>query len=230
MDLNPNIDLEFKDCFISDISLPDCLERVDGPIPYDSRHLRRLAGGLLNEAMSVARPRAAFKLTLVEFTEDGSEAMVGPLSFKSSVFTDNLRGLGRAFPFLATEGPELAEWAASLAPRDRTAAFIIRYLALKEAERRLEERLCEMYDLTNLGALSPGVLPGWPLTGQRNLFELLSPIPENLQVTLRGDSFWMAPDVSSSGIYFETEAGFHNCKLCPLDRCPLRRFEREGRC
>ena len=37
----------------------------------------------------------------------------------------------------------------------------------------------------------------------------------------------MVPDVSSSGLYFETEAGFHNCRLCPLDTCPLRRYGRD---
>jgi hypothetical protein len=216
---------------ISDIEIPDSLERLDGPIPYDSRQLRRVAGGLLSEAASVARPKAAWRLSLIHFDlpDIPVQVRIGPIVLKSQDLIGNLIGLGRVFPFLATEGPELAQWAAALAPRDRTAAFIIRYLALKEAERRLEEKLTDLYGLSRLGAICPGVLPSWPLTGQRELFKLLDPIPGDLGVSLRGDSCWMTPDVSSSGFYFETEGGFHNCKLCPLDRCPLRRFERDER-
>ncbi|MDR1050110.1 MAG: hypothetical protein LBP95_03335 [Deltaproteobacteria bacterium] len=213
---------------ISDISLPDCLDRVDGPLPYDSKHLRRIAGGLMDEAAAVARPMAAWKLTLIEKNPGRkNQVKIGPVTLDNPILTDNLGGLGRVFPFLATEGPELAAWAESLPARERTAAFTIRYLALKEAERRLEEKLTAMFGVLRLGAMSPGVLPAWPLAGQRDLFALLDPIPRTLGVSLRGDSCWMAPDVSSSGLYFETEIGFHNCKLCPLERCPLRRFERQ---
>ncbi|MDR1111746.1 MAG: hypothetical protein LBP92_13890 [Deltaproteobacteria bacterium] len=225
--LDEDAEAEIETVVLDDIDLPASLERLDGPLPYDSRHLRRVAGSLLNEAMVIAKPRAAFRLSLIR--DEGEDRIeIGPVVLESPVLTKNLRGLGRAFPFLATEGPELAGWAASLAPRDRTAAFVIRYLALKEAERRLEERLSVEYGVSGMGAMSPGVLPAWPLSGQGPLFELLRPLPEELGVSLKGDSFWMSPDVSSSGLYFETEAGFHNCRLCPLDRCPLRRFVRDG--
>jgi hypothetical protein len=215
---------------IDDIDLHSSLNRLDGPLPYDSKHLRRVAGSLFAEAIAIARPKAAYKLSLVRVNDNGpnKKIEIGPVILEDKVLTDNLKGLGRVFPFLATEGPELAEWASALGNRERTAAFVIRYLALKEAERRLEERLTELYDLTSLGAMSPGVLPSWSLAGQKELFDLLAPLPLDLGVTLNGDSFWMSPDVSSSGLYFETEVGFHNCRLCPLDTCPLRRFSRDN--
>ncbi|MDR2366559.1 MAG: hypothetical protein LBF58_00365 [Deltaproteobacteria bacterium] len=214
---------------IGGIGLPESLEGFEGPFPYDPKHLKRLAGPLLAEAAAIARPKAAFRLALIE-AEDlgcGHRVGIGPVVLENNVLADNLKDLGRAFPFVATEGPELAEWASGLGPRDKNVAFLFRYMALKEAERRLELRLTELYGLSGLGAMSPGVLPAWPLTGQKELFELLSPLPGRLGVSLNAQSFWMSPGVSSSGIYFETEAGFHNCRLCPLDACPLRRFVRD---
>jgi hypothetical protein len=231
MDLDTSFNDEIEIEIIDDIDLPASLERIDGPLPYDSKNLRKVAGSLLNEAMAIARPKAAFRLSLIRVGETSGgrkEVEIGPVVLKNRVLTDNLKDLGRVFPFLATEGPELAEWASVLSPRDRTAAFVIRYLALKEAERRLEERLTTLYGLSRLGAMSPGVLPSWPLSSQKELFELLQPLPMELGVSLKGDSFWMSPDVSSSGLYFETEVGFHNCRLCPLDNCPLRRFGRDN--
>jgi hypothetical protein len=229
MELSATSETDLETGIISDIKLPDCLERIDGPLPYDSGRLRKLVGTLWDEAAAIARPKAAWKLTFLEKTpEKKYQIKIGPRVLQNPVLTKNLVDLGRIFPFLATEGPELAHWAETLPPKEKVAAFTIRYLALKEAERRLEERLSQLFGLTNIGAMSPGVLPAWPLTGQKELFNLLSPIPETLKVNLRADSCWMIPDVSSSGLYFETEIGFHNCKLCPLERCPLRRFERQN--
>jgi hypothetical protein len=213
---------------ITDIGLPPGLDSA-GPLPTGSRTAKLAAGELFAEAAAVAKPKAAWRLALVERPRGRSGHLdIGGVPFRSQLIDDNLQDLGRAFPFLATEGRELAEWAENLPPRKRAAAFLIRYAALKEAERRLEERLTADYDLKALGAMSPGVLPQWPLTGQRTLFDLLAPFPEILGVTLSGRSMWMSPDMTSSGLFFETGAGFHNCRFCPLDKCPLRRYERSG--
>ncbi|MDR2387984.1 MAG: hypothetical protein LBE80_10445 [Deltaproteobacteria bacterium] len=229
MELDTSLAEEIEVEIIDDIELPTNFESFGGPFPYDSKHLRRVAGSLFGEALAIAKPKAAFRVSLLAI-EDlglGHKIEVGPVVLTDQILTDNLKDLGRVFPFLATEGPELAQWAQGLSARDKTAAFVIRYMALKEAERRLEERLTELYGLSRLGAMSPGVLPAWPLTGQESLFELLEPLPSQLGVSLKKGTYWMIPDVSSSGLYFETEAGFHNCRLCPLDTCPLRRFGRD---
>jgi hypothetical protein len=213
---------------ITDIALPTGLDLI-GPLPITSKTARLAAGELVEEAAAVARPMAAYRLALVNHDgERAGETYIGGRRFDSPLLSTNLADLGRAFPFLATEGPELARWAGGLPPAKRSAAFIIRYAALKEAERRLEERLVAQFELKSLGAMSPGVLPQWPLTAQKTLFELLGPLPRTLGVTLGADSMWMSPDMSSSGLYFETGADFHNCRLCPLDKCPLRRYERVG--
>ena len=149
MDLDAPATGEIEIEIIDDIELPTNFETFGGPFPYDSKHVRRVAGTLLGEAMAVAKPKAAFRLSLIQ-VEDlcfSPRVEIGPVVLDNQVLTDNLKDLGRVFPFLATEGPELAEWAASLSPRDKTAAFVLRYMALKEAERRLEARLTELYGL-----------------------------------------------------------------------------------
>jgi hypothetical protein len=229
MDLGESFIDENEIGIIDDIDLSASFGRFDGPLPYDSRHLRKLAGSLLNEALDVARPKAAYRVSQIQVEEcdELDRVEIGPVVLEDRILTKNLKGLGRVFPFLCTEGPELADWSSTLNPRDKMAVFIIRYLALKEAERRLEERLTSLFDLNSLSAMSPGVLTAWPISGQKELFELLRPLPESLKVSLKGESFWMSPDVSSSGLYFESAIGFHNCRLCPLDTCPLRRFNRD---
>ena len=225
--MKPRDDLDIGG-LITDIGLPQDLDAA-GPLPVGSKTAKLAAGDLFEEAAAIAKPKAAWRLALVSRHGERAETLdIGGVTFRSQLLDQNLQGLGRAFPFLATEGRELAEWAESLPLRKRTAAFIIRYAALKEAERRLEERLAEEFGLDSLSAMSPGVLPQWPLSAQKALFELMGPLPAVLGVSLAGGSMWMSPDMSSSGLYFEAEAGFHNCRLCPLDKCPLRRFERTG--
>ena len=214
---------------ITDIFLPPGLESA-GPLPLKSKTAKMAARELLEEAAAIARPRAGWRLALIDRSEEEPEALnIGEARFDNPLLAENLKDLGRAFPFIATEGPELAMWAEALPARKRAAAFLIRYAALKEAERRLEELLIERFDLKSLGAMSPGVLPEWPLAAQKSIFELLNPLPAVMGVSLSEPSMWMSPSMSSSGLFFETEAGFHNCLLCPLDNCPLRRFERAKR-
>jgi hypothetical protein len=226
----PSADLSAEQSFwlITDISLPKGLESA-GPLPIGSKTAKMAAGELLDEAALVAKPRAAFRLAVINRSPNAPDDLnIGGVRFKSPLLSNNLRELGRAFPFLATEGPELARWAEGLPLKKRTAAFLIRYAALKEAERRVEERLMEVFGIKSLGAMSPGVLPQWPLTAQKSLFELLSPLPAVIGVSLSGQSMWMSPDMSSSGLFFETEVDYHNCRLCPLDKCPMRRYERSA--
>ncbi|MDR2443375.1 MAG: hypothetical protein LBE31_07640 [Deltaproteobacteria bacterium] len=214
---------------ITDIELP--LEiNPSIALPFESSSLKMITLDLLREASTIAKPKAAWKLALIDwpYGPEADAIKVGEVVFQSSFISGNLRDLGRAFPFVATEGQELAAWAAKLPLKIKSAAFLVRYLALKEAERRLEEFLTAHFDLGTIGAMSPGVLPEWPLSGQVQLFELLGPLVKALEVTLKSPSMWMNPDVSSSGLFFETEAGYHNCLLCPLDCCPIRRFERQG--
>ena len=70
--------------------------------------------------------------------------------------------------------------------------------------------------------MNPGSTPGWRLEDQRVLFTILRDVREQIGVQLL-DSFFMVPTHSASGILFESEKGYLNCQLCPLENCPNRR-------
>ncbi len=184
--------------------------------------LKRLAG----EAEAIARPRAAFKLCAMKFGR-GDEILVDDLVFTSSLFKTNFAGLGRVFPYLATEGPELAEWGRARSDLDRIFANALQHEAMSQARTRLENFILEKFGLPQISAMNPGSLLIWPITQQTPLFKLLSPLDEKIQVTLL-PSFMMKPEHTVSGLFFQTDTKFHNCQLCPREDCPNRRAPYSG--
>ena len=75
--------------------------------------------------------------------------------------------------------------------------------------------------------MSPGSLAAWPIEQQGELFRLLAPVPERLGVALL-PSFMMKPEYSESGVFFETEKKFYNCRLCPQPACRGRQAAYRG--
>jgi hypothetical protein len=146
---------------------------------YNSVRIKNEANLLLELAIKIARPKAAWSLAPIRdlSLEFPHTVELGAIRFQSELLTKNLSGLGRSFAFIATEGLELASWAGSLPPAKKPAAFLIRYLSLKQAEKKVEENLKELFGPLSLGAMSPGVLPQWPISAQEPFFELLKPLP-----------------------------------------------------
>ena len=70
--------------------------------------------------------------------------------------------------------------------------------------------------------MSPGSLALWPIEQQAELFELMAPVPDELQLTL-SSAFLMKPEYSVSGIFFETEQKYYNCRLCSQANCRNRK-------
>ncbi len=184
--------------------------------------LKRLAG----EAGAIARPRAAFKLCAMRFGQ-GDDIVADGLVFTSSLFRTNFEGLGRVFPFLATEGPELAEWGRARTDLERVFANALQHEAMCQARTRLENVILEKFGLPQISAMNPGSLIVWPITQQMPLFKLLSPLDEKIGVTLL-PSFMMKPEHTVSGFFFQTDTKFHNCQLCPREDCPNRRAPYSG--
>ena len=52
-------------------------------------------------------------------------------------------------------------------------------------------------------------------------------MPERLGVELL-PSFMMKPEYSESGVFFETEKKFYNCRLCPQPACRGRQAAYRG--
>lgn len=183
--------------------------------------------GLSQEAKSIARPRALYGTAYVNSRSEGSVVIDG-VRFDSRVLQVNLEKAHRIFPFLATCGIELHDWAA--AQDDvllRYYAGEIAEAALRQALGALQKHLKERYRLGRTSTMSPGSLPDWPIQAQRPLFSLFGKAEELLGVRLT-DSLLMIPSKSVSGIRFPTEQTFASCQLCPREGCPSRQAPYDG--
>lgn len=177
---------------------------------------------LVEQARAVARPRGAYKLVTVQPRDDTSVLLDGA-PFTSRVLRVNLEGVHRAFPYIATCGSELEEWSTHF--DDAMHVFwadAIKEEALRNAVDALGNHLVDVYQPGTRGTMNPGSLEDWPISQQVPLFALFGDVPRQLGVGLT-ESFLMTPIKSVSGIWFQTEKGFQNCRLCPRDECPNRR-------
>ena len=176
---------------------------------------------LVQEAKATARPRALYGIAFIEERSESSVVVDG-IRLDSRVLRVNLEKAHRVFPFLATCGSELHEWAAGQDDvLQRYYADEIAEAALRQALGVLQNHLKDRYHLGRTSTMSPGSLPDWPIQAQRPLFALFGEGAEHLGVRLT-DSLLMVPSKSVSGIRFPTEQTFASCQLCPREGCPSR--------
>jgi hypothetical protein len=177
---------------------------------------------MVADAVSVARPKAMYKISLVELPAD-DRVVVDEVTFTSRVLKVNLEDTHRVFPYVVTCGVELDEWAQGM---DNTLhsywADAIAELALESAYEALENHLADQYGLGVTSEMNPGSLPDWPLKEQRIMFRLLGDPQSAIGVSL-SESYLMRPLKSVSGLLFATEEAFVSCQLCPRDDCIGRR-------
>jgi hypothetical protein len=177
---------------------------------------------LLDQAVNIAKPKALYKLVMIEAKDDHGVTLEGEY-IKSRVLRVNLEKAQRAFLYLATCGKELYDWKMALDdPLLQYYADTINYLALLSARETLLSYLKERYQVENSATMNPGSLDNWPLQGQIPLFKLLGDTQAKVGVELT-ESLLMIPNQSVSGILFETETHFASCQLCPMSNCPNRR-------
>ena len=177
---------------------------------------------LLRDAAAIARPRA---ICGVAYVDDRGEdwVIIDGVRFQSRVLAVNLAEAHRVFPFVATCGTELNDWAASL--DDILHQFwseAIREQALVAASQALAAEIDATWAPGPCGRMNPGSLPDWPLTEQEPLFRLIGDVTARVGVTLT-ESMLMVPSKSVSGIRFPTASTYENCMLCPRENCPGRR-------
>ncbi len=175
------------------------------------------------EAQALANPKVIYRVALVE--ADGDRTVhIDEGEFTSRVLRVNLEKAHRVFPFVATCGRELKDWAdthADMLQRFWADAIMEQALftAIQELDRRLEER----YQPGPLSAMNPGSLEDWPITQQQALFGLFGDTRAHIGVELT-ESMLMLPAKSVSGVLFPSQAGFMaSCQLCPREVCPNRR-------
>jgi len=177
---------------------------------------------LILEARAVARPRAGYLVAMVE--ERGSDyVIIDGLRISSRVLRINLDKINRVFPYVATGGVEIEDWANSqVDPIRRFWAKRICELALRSAIDALTEHIETRLQTGPTSEVNPGSTIDWPLEGQRDLFSLLGETARRIGVIL-AENLWMYPAMSSSGIRYPSDNIFENCSLCPREDCRLRR-------
>lgn len=187
----------------------------------------KMAGELsemLDRALSVACPRAAFRVTTVDSMGD-AHVLIKGIRFDSRVLRVNLTDAKAVYPFVATCGPELEEWAWSITGTLHAFwADTIMLLALGSAMAALEAHLKDKVSPAQLSCMNPGSLEDWPLPQQRPLFDLIGLIAHTVGVSLSSHML-LYPLKSVTGIQYVTGEHFVNCSLCPRQNCQSRRAE-----
>jgi hypothetical protein len=217
---------------MEDMLVTHVLEQIpfDVDLPLLKKRLRIKDGSaseaelvrLLEEAIPIARPRALYVLAYID--ERGNDwVKINGQVFSSRVLAVNLAQAHRVFPYLATCGPELEEWAAGHDDMlHRFWAEAIKERALFCAIRAVAEHIEVRYRPGPTARMNPGSLADWPLEQQAVFFTLLAGRQDSIGVRLT-ESMLMVPSKSVSGIHFPTEVAFENCELCPREGCPGRR-------
>jgi hypothetical protein len=176
---------------------------------------------LVREAQAIAKPKAIYAGASIESRNDDS-VVIEAITFTSRILRVNLEETDQVFPFIATCGIELEKWSTSIEGMlNRYCADMVKESALESATRALGEHLAETYCPGLLSMMNPGSLPDWPLSEQRNLFDLFGDVVDSIGVHLT-DSFVMFPVKSVSGIFFPASERFESCQLCAR-KCPKRR-------
>lgn len=186
-----------------------------------SRDILGILGKLVKEARSLARPRAGAIISSLTLLE-GNQVEVDGVLLTSSLLKDKLSEVRRVFPYLATEGLEMAQWGASRSDEETVLTNALRLEAVRQTKGLLEDTILKKYGIPQISAMNPGSLLAWPLTQQEFLFQILEPLPQELGITLL-PSFMMNPDYSVSGIFFQSDIKFFNCQLCPREDCSERK-------
>ncbi len=180
--------------------------------------IRRLAA----QARGIARPKALSGVAYID-SMAGDDVVIDGVTFTSRVLRVNLEDAHRVFPFIATCGVELEEWAGTLdGMLERFWADAIREAVLGTALNALSDHVEKEIRPGPTSVMSPGSLEDWPIQQQTQLFELLGDPRRDIGVRLT-DSFLMVPIKSISGIRYPTETSFQSCQLCPREKCIGRR-------
>ena len=173
------------------------------------------------------RPRPKACWAEVAVAVEGDRVVLAGETFTSALLARNIAGHERVWPYLATCGMELYDWARGVDdPFLRYAAEEALVQGLAAAYQALSEAFEARYPGVKTAAMNPGSLTEWPISEQRPMFRLLAEAARATGIVL-GESLLMTPNKSVSGIRFPNEHGYVNCRLCPRESCPNRRAPRD---
>ena len=177
---------------------------------------------MVEQAQAVARPKAAYRVSLVEHVDEDSVDIDG-VRFTSRVLSKCLLMLNRVFPCICTCGREID---GLVVPPDNVMRSYcletIKTFAVAASIQFIGNHLKQTYATGQLSHMNPGEFEDWPLSQQKQLFSLFGDTKKLIGVELTA-SYVMKPMKSRSGIYFANNEGFESCQFCPIKKCPGRR-------
>ena len=181
---------------------------------------------MIKTAVEIAKPKIVFAEAYITDRHDDGVS-INSNRFNNILMKNNLADVNRVFPFAATCGMELYEWAKGIDD------FFIQYWADHIMEVVLRNAIAALYDtvksqfgITKLASMNPGSLDGWAIEHQVPLFNLLENKQRDIGIELT-ESYLMVPQKSVSGILFKSKSGYSNCKLCEMVNCPSRKAKFE---
>ena len=100
---------------------------------------------MVEEAREISRPKALYRMAFIDENGENTGLVEGS-RFQSRVLRVNLGEAQRVFPFLATCGTEMEDWANRIGdPLHRFWAESIKEMAVQHASRFTEEHLSERF-------------------------------------------------------------------------------------
>ena len=178
---------------------------------------------LLEQAESIAAPKALYTISYIEEKKDGV-VRFGGMKFTSRVLSINLEQAERVFPYIATCGPELDTITTDYDMLKQDWLDEIKAKALMAAVEHLYTHIDEHHKPGKLSTMNPGSSAAdvWPIEQQKELFSIFGDVESLIGVRLT-DSCLMIPNKTISGVFFATETSFQSCQLCPREACKGRR-------
>ena len=196
--------------------------------PGEDPELAAEALDVIREGLSLSNPKAVCICRPVEIK--GKNVNIGEVYFENEFVAQKLSSSGICVPYVATCGAEVAAWASGLT--DPMHAWWAQELMLRLfscAMHKVQATVKSRWfpDAPHMTALNPGSLEHWPISGQKDLFAMLSGGDGEIGVELT-PSMLMLPPKSGSGIFFSSSREYENCELCPRTDCPNRRAAFSG--
>lgn len=179
--------------------------------------------GILERVKPLARPKAALGSASVDSVDESGRVVVAGIEFRSRLLAKNLAEVKTAWPYLATCGREMYDYAMAMPdPFERYWVEEIMQAALAEVRAAMLDLLASEVYGGKTAAMGPGSLEDWPISQQMPLFRLLGGAASRCGVELT-ETLLMLPNKSVSGILFPNAHGYVNCRLCPRENCPNRK-------
>jgi hypothetical protein len=176
---------------------------------------------LIDVVMPVAKPKALIKVVCVDHKTPETLQIDG-VTFDSKLIRVSLEPVETAFVCMTTIGTEVEKIPQPADVMKRFCLDALKNHLLFAATGYLKKFLQDTYQTGTLTNLNPGETASFPISQQRQIFQIIGDVEGYIGVRL-SENCALIPTKSHSGIYFSTAVEFVSCRLCTNKRCQGRR-------